>query len=220
MSGEYNGLSCSAFICAARHLGFDERSGGGLDMNDFKASRVAYEVQKSFANKFFSNKTVATSLIDDTSARLLDNLYLLLKVFTGNKDESKKTVRNIIKISVKIGMLQRGEKFSDEEKTGLIQIQRKLRTVAMTLVSFYQVDHTYDRLFVIKQLKDLEELLINLIQPHLTDKSLGRVDQIFTVVKTGEFLDSIYVPKKNLEMREIMGQVVEDVNSCMEAGVL
>ena len=58
---------------------------------------------------------------------------------TGNKDESKKTVRNIIKISVKIGMLQRGEKFSDPEKDGLVQIQRKLRMVAMTLVSFFQV---------------------------------------------------------------------------------
>ena len=50
-------------------------------MTDFKASLVAYEVQKSFANKLFSSKTVAKSLIDDTSARLLDNLYLLLKVF-------------------------------------------------------------------------------------------------------------------------------------------
>ena len=37
-------------------------------------------------------------------------------------------------------MLQRGEKFNDDEKYGLIQIQRKLRTVAMTLVSFYQVN--------------------------------------------------------------------------------
>jgi hypothetical protein len=54
-------------------------------MNDhFKASVVAFEVQKSFASKFFSNKTVAKSLIDDTSARLLDNLYLLLKVFVSS----------------------------------------------------------------------------------------------------------------------------------------
>jgi len=189
-------------------------------MTDFKASVVAYEVQKSFANKFFSNRTVAKSLIDDTSARLLDNLYLLLKVFTKNKDESKKTVRNIIKISVKIGMLQRGEKFDEDERIGLLQIQRKLRTVAMTLISFYQVDHTYDRLFVIKQLNELEELLINLIQPHLTDKSVGRIDQIFTVVKTVEFLDSIYVPGKHPEMRDIMSRLVEDVNSCIEAGVL
>ena len=44
--------------------------------------------------------------------------------------------------------------------------------------------------------------------------------QIFTVVKTGEFLDSIYVPNKNLDMRDIMGRVVEDVNSCIEAGTL
>jgi len=36
-------------------------------------------------------------------------------------------------------MLQRGEKFSDPEKDGLVQIQRKLRMVAMTLVSFFQV---------------------------------------------------------------------------------
>ena len=50
-------------------------------MSDFKASVVAFEVQKNFANKFFSNKTVAKSLIDETSGNLLDNLYLLLFVF-------------------------------------------------------------------------------------------------------------------------------------------
>ena len=66
--------------------------------------------------------------------------YSQILIFqTGNKEECKKTVRNIIKISIKIGMLQRGEKFSDPEKDELVQIQRKLRMVAMTLVSFFQV---------------------------------------------------------------------------------
>ena len=55
-----------------------------LEDGDFKASVVAYEVQKSFANKFFSNKTVAKSMIDDTSGNLLDNLYLLLYVFVSS----------------------------------------------------------------------------------------------------------------------------------------
>ena len=50
-------------------------------MTEFKASAVAFEVQKSFANKFFSTKAVAKTLIDDTSSHLLDNLYLLLYVF-------------------------------------------------------------------------------------------------------------------------------------------
>jgi len=190
------------------------------DMTDFKASVVAYEVQKSFANKFFSNKSVVKSLIDDTSGKLLDNLYLMIKLHTKNKEESKKVVKNIIKISVKIGMLQRGDKFSNEEKDNLIKIQKNLRTIAMTLISFYQVDHTYDRGFIIKYLSDLEDLLKKLISPHLTDKSVGRVEQVFGVVKNPDLLDGLYIPKKNEELREIMSRLVEDMNTCMEAGVL
>ena len=90
----------------------------------------------------------------------------------------------------------------------------------MTLISFYEVDHTYDRNFVIKYLSELETLLKKLISNHLTDKSVSRVEQIFGVVKTPDFLDSVYVPKKNVEMREIMAKVVKDLNSCIEAGVL
>ena len=81
-------------------------------------------------------------------------------------------------MSVKIGMLQRGEKFTKEEKDSLIMIQKTLRTVAMTLISFYQVDHTSDRSFVIKYLTELESLLKALITRHLTEKSVGRVEQV------------------------------------------
>ena len=42
-------------------------------------------------------------------------------------------------LRVKVGMLQRGEKFSLEERESLVKIQKTLRTIAMTLVSFYQV---------------------------------------------------------------------------------
>jgi len=189
-------------------------------MGDFKSSTVAFEVQKNFANKFFSNKVVVKGLIDDTSAKLLDNLYKLLFAFTKNKKDSEKTTKNIIKMTVKIGMLQHGDKFSTEEKDSLLVVRRNLRTVAMTMVSFYQVDHTFDRNFLIKYLTEMEDLLKKVIASHLTEKSGSRVEQIFGVVKTGEFLDSIYVTKKNPEMRELMGKVVEDLNTCMEAGVL
>ena len=47
----------------------------------FRARAVADVVQKNFANKILSNKTVVKGLIDDTSASLLDNLYFLLLVF-------------------------------------------------------------------------------------------------------------------------------------------
>ena len=116
-------------------------------------------------------------------------------------------------------MLQRSEKFTSEEKDELLKIQKNLRTVAMTLVSFFEVDHTYDRAFVIKYLSELETILKKLISAHLTEKSVSRVEQIFGVVKTPDFLDSCYVPKKNLEMREIMAKVVKDLSSCLDNNV-
>ena len=117
-------------------------------------------------------------------------------------------------------MLLRGEKLTSEEKQNLVKIQKNLRTVAMTLISFYEVDHTYDRTFVIKYLTELETLLKNLIINHLTDKSVARVEQIFGVVKTPDFLDNVYVPKKNVEMRDIMAKIVIDLNKCIDADIL
>ena len=139
---------------------------------------------------------------------------------TSNKKESEKTTQNIIKISVKIGLLLRGDKFSPEEREILLKIRKVLHTVSMTLVSFFEVEHTYDRNFLVTNLTELESLLKSLITKHLTDKSVSRVEQIFGVVKTPDFLDNIYVPKKNKEMRDIMTKVVKDLNNCIEAGVL
>ena len=42
---------------------------------------MLFQVQKSFANKLFSNKNVAKGLIDNTSAALLDELYKLVKLY-------------------------------------------------------------------------------------------------------------------------------------------
>ena len=52
--------------------------------DQFRARAVADLVQKNFANKILSNKTVVKSLIDDSSASLLDNLYFLLLVFVSS----------------------------------------------------------------------------------------------------------------------------------------
>ena len=79
-----------------------------LKMTEFKASAVAFEVQKSFANKFFSNKTVAKTLIDETSSHLLDNLYLLLYVFV-----------SIFKPGLQGTQLQINVLFADQEQEGL-----------------------------------------------------------------------------------------------------
>ena len=75
-------------------------------------------------------------------------------------------------------MLQRGDKFNVEEKSNLLLIQTDLHTLVKTLITFYQVDYTYDKAFLIKNLLELETLLKDLIRPHLTEKSIGRIEQV------------------------------------------
>ena len=95
----------------------------------------------------------------------------------------------MIKISVKIGMLQRGEKFSQEEKEQLIQIQMNLRVVAKSLITFHQLEHTYDRSFLTMYMEELETSLKNLVRPHLTDKSVRRVEQVLRQLSTLMIID-------------------------------
>ena len=52
-----------------------------LIMSGFSASAVAFNVQKNFANRFASNTSIVKGLIDETSAKLLDDLYNLLFAF-------------------------------------------------------------------------------------------------------------------------------------------
>ena len=139
---------------------------------------------------------------------------------TNDKKASEQTITNVIKITVKIGMLFRGEKFSADEKKDLREIQKSLRSTSMTLISFYETDYTYDKGFLIGNISGLEEKLKVLVAPHLTEKSVGRVEQIFSVMKTSDFLDGIFVPDQKPEMRPLMGEVIADLNACMEAGVL
>ena len=102
----------------------------------------------------------------------------------------------------------------------MVKIQKTLHTVAMTMVSFFEVDHTYDKNFLVTNLTELETLLKKLITKHLTEKSVSRVEQIFGVVKTPDFLDNIYVPKKNQAMRDQMTLLVADIHKCLTSGVL
>lgn len=74
---------CVDFVCMVRNLIFTSLLDKDATMtaDSFKAIDVGYAVQRSFANKFFANKTIAKGLIDENSAQLLDELYKLAKIY-------------------------------------------------------------------------------------------------------------------------------------------
>lgn len=101
-----------------------------------------------------------------------------------------------------------------------MQTQRHLRTIAMTMISFHQVEHTYDRNFLLSYVSKLREDLRDLVRPHLTDKSLSRIDQVTDYFSDPKFLDALYLPDRNPEVAEQMAKLMDMLNNCMEEGVI
>lgn len=106
---------------------------------NFDAQSVSLRAQKKLLGKMTSLRVVST-FIDETSGRLLDNLYRLGRdAHGGDKRSAEKVMRRIIKTVIKTGILFRNDQFSAEELSIADDFRKRFRTIAMTVVSFHQV---------------------------------------------------------------------------------
>ena len=113
---------------------------------------LALRVQKNIASKM-SSKTVAKVFIDETTGRLLDNLYKLAKEHSKSKKEAEKLLKNIIKIIIKIGILYKNDQFNNEELKICDDFRNKFHFLTKSALSFYEVDYTFDKQHLSDSLK-------------------------------------------------------------------
>lgn len=162
-------------------------------MDTFSTKSLALQAQKKLLSKMASKAMVAV-FIDDTSSEVLDELYRATKEFTRSRKEAQKVVKNLVKVAMKLGVLLRGGQL-DSEELGLLQrFRQKARRLAMTAVSFYQVDFTFDRRVLATTLHECRDLLHQAVGPHLTAKSHGRINHVFSHFADCDFLAALYSP--------------------------
>ncbi|KAL7736558.1 hypothetical protein ACLKA6_015202 [Drosophila palustris] len=183
--------------------------------NVFKSHDIGLRAQKKILSRM-ATKNIAKTFIDGTTASLLDNLYKLCKMHTGNKARAEKLIKNIIKIVIKIGVLHRNNQFSSEELQNAEIFKRKFQNTQLTIISFYEVDFTFDAAYLQKSIQDSQVALKSIVQPHLTDKSLGRIDEVFDFFADALLLETAFKPDS--PYREVMGKIVADIKSAMETG--
>ncbi|KAL1509426.1 hypothetical protein ABEB36_004166 [Hypothenemus hampei] len=183
----------------------------------FKARDIGLRAQKKILSRM-AGKSIAKVFIDDVTASLLDNLYRLAKEYSKNKKEAEKLIKNIIKIVIKLGVLYRNNLLLENEQVLAHMLKGKLRKIAMGIISFYEVDFSYDRNYLMKALQEAKDILNSIICRHLTDKSLNRVESIFSFFGNEGFLDAIF--NTNSEYRDTLGRVVADLNKAIENGDL
>ena len=183
----------------------------------FDSKSIGLRAQKKLLSKM-ATKKIAKVFIDDTSGRLLDNLHKIAKDYSGHKKVAEKVLKNTIKTVVKIGILYRNDQFSQEELAIAETFKQKFRSVAMTVISFYEVDFTFDRNYLVKSLNECSSLLKQLVQRHLTEKSLDRINMVFQFFGNPDFLTALFQP--NGPYKETLSIMVDDLNKLLEDGVL
>lgn len=183
----------------------------------FNSKNFAIQAQKKVLGKIVSNKNMAKVFVDDTTSGLFDQLYIIAKRDTGSKKEAEKLLKDLIKIAVKIGVLYRNNQFNDEDIKTAQTFRSQFRTTAMTIVSFHEVDFSYDRPFLKHSLDEAKKSLHKLISSHLTQKSHGRVDHVFDYFSNGELLDKLF---QSDAYEDVLKEVADGLNNLMENGNL
>lgn len=98
--------------------------------------------------------------------------------------------------------------------TQAVRLKSSFHKVAMTIVSFYELDYSYDSAYFIKILNELQHLVTQLIRPHLTDKSVNRIQAVFQFCTRQSLVETVF--KKDFEHRDIVAKIVSDLNEILE----
>ncbi|KAI1886025.1 hypothetical protein AGOR_G00209790 [Albula goreensis] len=163
-------------------------------MESFSSKDMAMKAQKKILSHMAS-KSVVQMFIDDTTSEILDELYRVSKEYTGNRTEAQKVIKDLIKITVKIGVLFRHNRFNEEELKLAQDFKKKLHQGVMTAISFHEVEFTFESTVMTKILTDCRDILLKLVEKHLTPKSHGRINHVFNHYSDPELLTSLYNPE-------------------------
>lgn len=159
--------------------------------SEFSSKSIGLKIQKKVASKFAAS-SMAKNFIDENFSKLLDTVHEIAAAEL-DKQKADKLIKNIIKMVVKIAILYKNGKFTPEELSIGLKLREKLKTVVLTVVSFHEVDFSYDSTFLITLINEVASLTHNLIQRHLTEKSHGRVDNIVSCFGNASLLDSVFL---------------------------
>lgn len=183
----------------------------------FDAKGFGLRAQKKLLGKM-SSKKIVKHFIDDSTSQVLDNTYKIMKAFTGDKKQAEKLLKYIIKTIIKVGILFRNDQFNASELQVVESFKSKFHSLVMTVVSFHEVDFTYDKPFLKSSIEECRQLLQSIIQRHLTDKSKGRVDTVFEFFEGEELMDALFNPSG--PHKKEMDSITADMHKMMDEGNL
>uniref|UniRef100_A0A4W5M1V2 Tumor necrosis factor, alpha-induced protein 8-like 2a n=1 Tax=Hucho hucho TaxID=62062 RepID=A0A4W5M1V2_9TELE len=183
-------------------------------MESFNSKDMAMKAQKKI-HGHVASKSMVQMFMDDTSSEILDEFYRVSKEHSGNRTEAQKVVKDLVKVVVKVGILFR---FSKEELSLAQDFKKKLHQGVMTAISFQEVEFTFDKAVMTELLTDCRDILLKLVEKHLTPKSLRRIRHVFNHYSDPDLLTNLYTPSGHLWPN--LTRICRGLNKLVEEGKL
>ncbi|KAM8940226.1 tumor necrosis factor alpha-induced protein 8-like protein 1 [Pelodytes ibericus] len=184
-------------------------------MDSFSTKTLVLQTQKKLLSRMAS-KSIVSAFLDDSGSSVLDELYRALKEHFHSRKEAQKVIKNLIKIVVKVSVLHRNAQFSAEDIQVLQTLRKKIHTLAMTTISFHQIDFTFERRLLSNLLTDCRDLLHHAVRDHLTSKSHARINHVFAHLADQDFLTALYSSTE--PFRTHLHGICAGINHMLEEG--
>jgi transcription termination factor NusB len=118
-----------------------------------------------------------------------------------------------------MGILYKNDLFTEHEHKLVDEFRNRFHSLAKSIVTLYEVDFKFDRSVLTRMCKECQDLTHKIISTHLTQKSHLRIDYVFNFVSNLQFLEYSFNPNSTPN-RAVIKEIVEDMNSLMDAGFL
>lgn len=86
----------------------------------------------------------------------------------------------------------------------------------MAVISFHEVDFSFDLPYLQKSLSESQAALKTIVERHLTDKSLARIDEVFGFFNDAKLLETAF--RIDSPYRDVVSAIVADLNAAMDSG--
>jgi len=158
-------------------------------------------------------KKVMKAIVNEETTSLLTALKNIVRADSNNPKRAEELEKNIIKIAVKSYLLiEKGTLDPDE----FLKADKPLRSAFELLCRCFNGRHRvqsnvlYDALVRIEtSLREAEEILTNLLSPHLRTKNLFLINSSFGVLADAKFLSRVFSDEKYDEELEKLVDAME-----------
>ena len=150
--------------------------------------------------------TVKTVIPED-GYKVLEGFYRILKHET-DKTFAKKIISYILKITVKVMIAIRNNQLNKEEMDLVADLGKQETSLLKTIISFIEVNFTYDANYLTDRIEDLHQTLFGVLQRHCKPKTRSKIEFIFTELSDKQRLGNIF---GNTATEEIEKQKIEIV---------